>query len=87
MTDEEYSKNKQEILNLIRQIKRSIDQLIDDGVLNSEGRKIKWVLIRKLSTIPDAKTYAQRLKKSDYEQNFLNIIKEIEYYLSESSEF
>jgi len=73
---------KKEILSLINQIEQHIDQLADDGVLNSEGRKIKWLLIRKLSTFtPETKTLALRLKKSDQEQNFLAVIKEIKYYI------
>jgi len=84
VTNKKYLKNKQEILNLIKQIKYSIDQLASNGTLNSEGRKMKWILIRKLLTIPETKIYAQRLKKSDHEQNFLDTIKEIEYYLLEN---
>lgn len=81
MSNENLNK-KREILSLINQIEQYIDQLANDGVLNSEGRKIKWLLIRKLSTLtPEAKILALRLKKSDQEQNFLTIIKEIKYYI------
>ncbi|MEM3832135.1 MAG: hypothetical protein QW128_00845 [Thermoprotei archaeon] len=85
MANERCLKNKQEILNLIKQIKYSIDQLANDGILNSEGRKMKWILIRKLLAIPETKIYVQRLKKSDHEQSFLDAIKEIEHYLLENS--
>ena len=81
MPHENLSK-KREILSLINQIEQSIDQLISDGVLNSEGRKMKWLLIRKLSAFtPETKVMASRLKKSNYEQNFLDNIKEIKHYI------
>jgi hypothetical protein len=84
VTNENLNKKK-EILSLINQIEQYIDQLADDGVLNSEGRKVKWLLIRKLSTLtPETKTFALRLKKTDQEQNFLAIIKEIKYYIESS---
>ncbi len=81
MPHENLSK-KREILSLINQIEQSIDQLVSDGVLNSEGRKMKWLLIRKLSAFtPETKVLASRLKKSNYEQNFLDNIKEIKHYI------
>lgn len=66
-----------DLIILINKIKNNLNDYISHGCLNSEGKKIRLLIIKKFVEISNEKSYLRYLKK-DREEDLIKLIKVIE---------
>jgi len=75
-----------EIINLIQQSKENFFFYVSNGILNTEGKKLQILIIRKYSVLFKDKKYRIYIRKNK-EEDFLRLLnymeKDIENYLQQ----